>query len=267
MAPAYAAVPEEVFRRRAEISSGAFDLYELYCKHRNRETGRCDPSIGYLAARLHRTYKHVSDLKCELVAEGWIERRGRRAVDLLVGFKQPKVVEIGRANSGKNPELGGGAGGRIPEKIRNSIPEKSGIGPASPYSEHHSQPDDDDTSSSAAILEFYAEQTGNPLRASDRRALAEISHHPEHIIKAGILLSMLRVRTRVNSLKYCLGAVAECAEGKVGEDYLKYLAGKLELRRRHVQPSMPGVGAEVTEVDFSPGDAEAEALRANGEGR
>lgn len=274
MAPAYAAVPDEAFRRRAELSSGAFDLYELYCKHRNRATGRCDPSVGYLAAKLHRTYKHVSDLKCELVEKGWIERLGRRAVDLLVGFKPPKVVEIGRANSGKNPELGGGGGGRIPEKIRNSIPEKSGIQSASPYSEHLSQPDDDeDTSSSAAILDFYVEVIGNDVRDSDRRVAAALSHHPLHHVQLGIVVSAYRAktrasgRTRINSLAYCVGAVDEMVEGNASEDYLTYVLGKWEELRRQAQPALPGVGADVTEGNFEAEEDAAGSRRANGEGR
>jgi hypothetical protein len=266
LAPTYAAVPEEVFRRRAELTSGAFDLYELYCKHRNRDTGRCDPSIGYLAAQLHLSYNHVSDLKCELVEKGWVERLGRRAVDLLVGFKPPKVVKIGRANSGKNPEFGGGAGARIPEKIRNRIPENSGVGAASPYSEHLSQPDDDDNASSSALLDFYSEQTGNAVRASDRRTAAELSRHPEHVAKAGIVLSLLRARSRINSLKYCVGAVEECAENRAGEEYLRYLLGQLERKRRQVQPGLPGVEAEVAEGNFVGCDEPGVERKAGGGG-
>ena len=142
----------------------------------------------------------------------------------------------------------------------------SGIGSASPISEPLNQPQDDDDASSAAIFEFYAERTGNPVRASDRQTLAQLCSYPEHVVKAGILLSLLRSRSRINSLKYCVGAIEECAQQKAGEEYFNYLLGQCERRSRQVQPGLPGVGAEVAEGNFA-SEEEAGARRAGGEGR
>lgn len=101
MAPPFVAVPEEAWRRRHELTSGEWELYEAYCSHRNRDTGRCDPSVSYLARELKCTPGHVSDMKRELVRKGWIRRWGRRDVALLVGeFPRPKVTEIGGPNHG-----------------------------------------------------------------------------------------------------------------------------------------------------------------------
>ena len=101
MADIFLAVPDEAWRRRHELSSGEWGMYEAYCSHRNRATGRCDPSVQLLAAELKCTPGHASDMKRELVRKGWVRRCGRRAVLLLVGeFPRPRVAEIGTANHG-----------------------------------------------------------------------------------------------------------------------------------------------------------------------
>lgn len=77
-------------------------MYQAYCSHRNRATGRCDPSVTLLAVELKCTFNHASDMKRELVRKGWIRRLGRSEVELLVGeFPRPKVAEISGSNHGK----------------------------------------------------------------------------------------------------------------------------------------------------------------------
>lgn len=128
--PPFVAVPEEAWRRRHDLSSGEWELYEAYCSHRNRLTGRCDPSVKFLAQELECTPGHVSDMKRELLRKGWIRRLGRRDVELLVGeFPRPKVAEIGGPNHGIFRDSGtefSVIGLQNHGKFRSQITENSG---------------------------------------------------------------------------------------------------------------------------------------------
>lgn len=117
------AVPSEALERRRELSHGAWDLYERYCWHRNRDTGRCDPSLEFLKDEMKRTYTYISNMKSELVRKGWIRRTGRHAVELLVGeFPPPKVRSFVR----KNPNEAGSSLGKIITPVRKDPNEAGG---------------------------------------------------------------------------------------------------------------------------------------------
>ncbi len=63
---------------------------------------------------MKRTYRHVSDMKTELVKKGWISRQGRHGVVLLVGkFPPPKVRSFG-----KNPNEAPSSFGKNPNEAR-----------------------------------------------------------------------------------------------------------------------------------------------------
>lgn len=104
MAPNSVSLPEDALAKRSELTSGAWRLYETYCKYRDPDTGYCDPSLRILSKEIGRVYHHVSNLKRELVLEGWIRRRGRHAVELLVGdFPAPKVRAFVKNNLNEGP--------------------------------------------------------------------------------------------------------------------------------------------------------------------
>jgi hypothetical protein len=126
------AVPEEAMRRRRELTQGAWHLYETYCRYRNRDTGRCDPGLETLAREMQRTYTHVSNMKSELVDQGWLRRVGRHAVDLLVGqFAPPKISPLVRNNPNeegvlvrKNPNEENPSLGKILTAVRKNPNEE-----------------------------------------------------------------------------------------------------------------------------------------------
>lgn len=150
-----ALVPDLALRRRKELTHGAWNLYVEYCRHRNFETGRCDPALSTLAENLEKTYGYISDCKAELVRKGWLARDGKNAVELLVGFPPPRVrsapahpkyrrraparkknpdtsPEIFRTYDRKNPDTSPGA-------TRTQVRELPGNGAAPPITEHSSE--------------------------------------------------------------------------------------------------------------------------------
>ena len=83
------------------------------------------------------------------------------------------------------------------------------------------------------LLNYYSRWTGNPVRENDWQAIRLALSYTPAAIKAGILMSILRTKTRVNSFKYCLGAIDEVTKsGIVGSvDHVRYLEMKVEKAR------------------------------------
>jgi hypothetical protein len=83
------------------------------------------------------------------------------------------------------------------------------------------------------LLAYYAKWTGNQIRENDWQAMRVALSYAPTAIKAGILMSILRTKTKVNSFKYCLGAIDEVAKaGIVGStDHVRYLEMKVEKAR------------------------------------
>lgn len=98
-----------------------------------------------------------------------------------------------------------------------------------PDAQLDAQKDDDGEKS---LLDFYAETTGNRVREADRKAFAEVSHHAPHVIKAGIITSVLRAKSQINSFRYCIGAIEEIAESSAGADYLQYLIAQFNKTKK-----------------------------------
>lgn len=86
-----------------------------------------------------------------------------------------------------------------------------------------------------SLLNFYAETTGNRVRETDRKAFAEVSHHAPHVIKAGIITSVLRAKSQIHSFKYCIGAIEEIAESSAGADYLQYLISQFNKTKKEAK--------------------------------
>ncbi len=78
-------------------------------------------------------------------------------------------------------------------------------------------------------LEFYSSVTGNPIRESDRQLCQELLKNGLAPFKVGVLLSVARCKTHVNSLRYCAGAIEEAAQHpQAGSDsYIRYLTEKI----------------------------------------
>lgn len=87
----------------------------------------------------------------------------------------------------------------------------------------------------AEALAFYAKTTGNQVKERDRDAYREVADLPEHFFRAGVMQSILLCRTRVNSLKYCLGAIKEAAEAGMSKELVDYLNADFERRRRKMR--------------------------------
>lgn len=99
------------------------------------------------------------------------------------------------------------------------------------YLDSHVLIDDYDEAKTDEVLIFYQLQTGNRVTRKDREALAEVAHLAPHVVKAGVLLSLMRAKKKINSFRYCLGAIEEMAESGAGSDYLDFLLSKLEDKK------------------------------------
>ena len=89
--------------------------------------------------------------------------------------------------------------------------------------------DSNDGSTEDDMLIFYRRWTGNRVTDRDREALKEVEQYHPNIIKAGILITITRAKNRINSFRYCVGAIEEAAASPVKPDgdYIKYLLGKV----------------------------------------
>jgi hypothetical protein len=76
--------------------------------------------------------------------------------------------------------------------------------PILPHDDHDDHDDDQ-------IIIIYEQMTGNRATARDRRTAEEIHHFRLDLVRQGIALSMSRARTKINSLRYCQGAIEELA--------------------------------------------------------
>jgi hypothetical protein len=84
-----------------------------------------------------------------------------------------------------------------------------------------------------ALLAYYTKWTGNQVLERDWQAMRLALSYTPIAVKAGILMSILRTKTRVNSFKYCLGAIDEVAKAGIisSTDYVRYLELKVEKAR------------------------------------
>ncbi len=237
--PPFVAVPETALeRRRADkLTHGAWDLYELYCKHRNRATGQCNPSLKLLAVELKRSYTHASDCKTELVEKGWIRRLGRRDVEILVGeFAPPTVVQLGqkgtakfgkfRTSSSENSELGAAKFG----KFRTSSSENSELGDASLYEPEVLEPE---------VVAAAATAAGSPPATDPLQEAVDESFLTD-VLESGVYPAH-QVQFILGKLKlHCLASRTK----PVRRQFLHWLS----TERETPQQSLPGIGAPVIEM-------------------
>ena len=119
------------------------------------------------------------------------------------------------------------------------------------------------------ILGYYSLLTGNQIRQNDRDCLETLLNVPTYVIRAGIAQSILRCNTRINSLRYCVGAIEEIRESGVDRSFAVYLEAVLVLegkwnrsivpidangmevwlrsKIRNHQPELPGTAGDLLE--------------------
>jgi hypothetical protein len=181
------------------------------------------------------TYNHVSDCKTELVRKGWIARKGRRAVELLVGtFPAPKVRELAtptgsnfgkfRTSTSENSEVGGSNFG----KFRTSTSENSEVGERAPIYEPVVEP--------VAAAATAAERENFLREQVDEEFVREV-------IAAGVYPEQL-----VNHVwkKLKLHCVTQRTV-PVKKQFLHWLS----TERPSAQPALPEMGAAIVEGRFA----------------
>ncbi|MDQ3804290.1 MAG: hypothetical protein M3416_10715, partial [Acidobacteriota bacterium] len=99
--------------RSDDVPPGAFRLYAYYCMRRDHATGTCFPSVKRAQADLHfKSYSYASEMRKELLNEGWIEFTEDGQVRPLLGFgvreKPKQVSEISETTGSEKTEDGFG---------------------------------------------------------------------------------------------------------------------------------------------------------------
>jgi hypothetical protein len=89
--------------------------------------------------------------------------------------------------------------------------------------------DKDDLLNDDALI-FYQRWTKNKITEKDKQALDEVKHLAPHVIKAGILMSIVRSKQKINSFRYCLGAIEEVAESDPSPEYFTYLLSQMKRK-------------------------------------
>jgi hypothetical protein len=138
--------------------------------------------------------------------------RGITLQDLLGGWVDAFLVDEGLTAT---PRLTASGGCRLTDQMIDDV----GVTSTSSVLERPEE-----------LLAYYAKWTGNQIRESDWQTIRLALSYTPTAIKAGILMSILRTKTKVNSFKYCLGAIDEVAKaGIVGTtDHVRYLEMKVE---------------------------------------
>jgi hypothetical protein len=211
-------------------------LYEQYCKHRNRDTGRCDPGLKLLARDLNRTYTHVSDMKRELIIKGWIRREGRHAVRLLVGvFPPPKVRPLAAPSSEKsedevrkNPNLGN----QSSEKSEDEVRKNPNLAPGSPYTDEPVVDEPVAAAAGAADEQAWKKETAD---ARYVESLKTAQLYPKELVEW--VWRKLQFR--------CLQEQVAPTKGRL----MYWLSTEREAPP--VQPMLPTMGAPVVEGSFN----------------
>jgi hypothetical protein len=80
------------------------------------------------------------------------------------------------------------------------------------------------------VINFYEVWTKNKATEKDRKAYEEVSHLAPHIIRTGILISVVRAKNKINSFRYCIGAIEEAAATNAGPEYMGYLLNQIRQK-------------------------------------
>jgi hypothetical protein len=80
--------------------------------------------------------------------------------------------------------------------------------------------DDQNNGEIDEVIILYRRLTGNRWTKKDDEARSEVAQYAAHIQMCGVVLSLLRTKNRINSFRYCLGAIHEVGQANPGEDLL-----------------------------------------------
>lgn len=205
----------------------------------------------------------------------WIYSKGGQPVDWSFYLKritgESRTLSLVRENQAAGVSDGipdgipGGVSDGISEHVSDGIPESDtpvyqnlthlykylnrpvGLTELNSSSNRQKKDDDDDETqtehqnlhqrSVQAIYECY---TGNKWRPSDENAYRMVSNLLLEVIEAGIISSVLRCPTRVNSLSYCLGAIFEFNDF-LPPGYLLYLRRRFQQLRGSGDRAVPNM--------------------------
>jgi hypothetical protein len=92
--------------------------------------------------------------------------------------------------------------------------------------------DEKDEKQSDEVLIYYRKVTGNRVTKKDEEARAEAKGFSTEACKIGILTSVLRAPVKINSFRYCLGAIEEVAAAPIHDvdHYVKFLESSLKKK-------------------------------------
>jgi hypothetical protein len=95
--------------------------------------------------------------------------------------------------------------------------------------------EDKDENKTDEVLIYYRKVTGNRVTKKDEEARQEARGFSIEACKIGILTSVLRAPVKINSFRYCLGAIEEAASAPIHEpgQYMTFL--EESLRRKNVK--------------------------------
>jgi hypothetical protein len=93
--------------------------------------------------------------------------------------------------------------------------------------------DEKDEVKSDEVLIYYRKVTGNRVTKKDEEARAEAKGFSAEACKIGILTSILRAPVKINSFRYCLGAIEEVANSPIQDlsQYMAFLEQQLKGRK------------------------------------
>jgi hypothetical protein len=89
--------------------------------------------------------------------------------------------------------------------------------------------DSDEDKETDEIIIFYQKWTGNKMKSKDRTAREGVKMFSDEVCKIGILMAILRAKSKINSLQYCVPVIEEIAsttdEQPIQDKdvYIKYL--------------------------------------------
>lgn len=89
--------------------------------------------------------------------------------------------------------------------------------------------DFEDVGTNDDVLIFYHKWTGNKIFPGDKEARETVRKFSDDVCKIGIAISIYRAKTKINSFKYCIGAIEETSGTPIENNtsYLKYLESAL----------------------------------------
>jgi hypothetical protein len=95
--------------------------------------------------------------------------------------------------------------------------------------------DFEDIGTTDDVLIYYHKWTGNRITEKDKEAREQVRRFADDVCKVGIAISIFRAKQKINSFRYCVGAIEEAGEVPLPmsdpAQYLKYLEDGLKKKK------------------------------------